>query len=154
MPLVAGVSRNHEERKQVRVESIARVPASKGVRKHPSSGLLLTPLLQDGAPLTVRDVPRARGEWNSTNLRERQRITSPRLDAGLASIGVHNLSPGLVLTSLLLEGASPAARRFFNALAEEPETVAAALVPRMRTVQVRLPVPCLSLVPYGSPYWY
>ena len=74
--------------------------------------------------------------------------------AGLTSIGVHNLSPGLVLTSLLLEGASPAARRFFNALAEEPETVAAALVPRMRAVQVRLPVPCLYLVPYCSPCWY
>ena len=41
-----------------------------------------------------------------------------------------------MLTGLLLEGASPAARRFFNTLAEEPETVAAALVPRMRAVQV------------------
>jgi chlorophyll(ide) b reductase len=50
---------------------------------------------------------------------------------------VHNLSPGLVLTGLLLDGASPAARRFFNALAEEPETVAAALAPRMRAVQAR-----------------
>ena len=148
------VSRNHEERKQIRVKSIARVPASNGVREYLSSGLLLTPLLQEGAPLTLRDVPRARGERNCTNMRERQRITSPRLNAGLASIGVHNLSPGLVLTSLLLEGASPAARRFFNALAEEPETVAAALVPRMRAVQVRLPVPCLSLVPCSSPYWY
>ena len=57
--------------------------------------------------------------------------------AGLTSIGVHNLSPGLVLTGLLLDGASPAARRFFNTLAEEPETVAAALVPRMRAVQVQ-----------------
>ncbi|KAK9837017.1 hypothetical protein WJX81_007405 [Elliptochloris bilobata] len=55
--------------------------------------------------------------------------------AGLTSIGVHNLSPGLVLTGLLLDGASPAARRFFNALAEEPETDAAELVPRMRVVQ-------------------
>ena len=63
-------------------------------------------------------------------------MTACLCGAGLTSIGVHNLSPGLVLTGLLLDGASPAARRFFNALAEEPETVAAALVPRMRTVQV------------------
>lgn len=109
------------------------------MRKYLSSGVLLTPLLPEGAPLTVRDEQKAHGEGNSTNLHERQHIASPRLNAGLASIGVHNLSPGLVLTSLLLEGASPAARRFFNALAEEPETVAAALIHRMRAVQVRPP---------------
>ena len=51
---------------------------------------------------------------------------------------MHNLSPGMVLTDLLLRDASPVARRFFNTLAEEPETVAAALVPRMRAVQVRM----------------
>ncbi len=56
--------------------------------------------------------------------------------AGITSIGCHNLSPGMVLTDLLLEDASPVARRFFNALAEEPETVAAALVPQIRAVQV------------------
>eukprot|EP00775_Hariotina_reticulata_P004514 gene4514-4767_t len=44
-------------------------------------------------------------------------------------------STGMVLTDLLLQGASPVARRFFNVLAEEPETVAAVLVPRMRAVQ-------------------
>jgi chlorophyll(ide) b reductase len=38
----------------------------------------------------------------------------------------------MALTELLLRDASPAARRFFNALAEEPETIAAALVPRLR----------------------
>jgi hypothetical protein len=42
----------------------------------------------------------------------------------------------MVLTDLLLRDASPVARRFFNTLAEEPETVAAALVPRMCAVQV------------------
>ena len=66
-------------------------------------------------------------------------LTGLLLDgAGLTSIGVHNLSPGLVLTGLLLDGASPAARRFFNTLTEEPDTVATALVPRMRAIQVRL----------------
>eukprot|EP00884_Botryococcus_braunii_P005386 jgi/Botrbrau1/14849/Bobra.0326s0003.1 len=56
-------------------------------------------------------------------------------DSGMSSIGVHNLSPGLVLTDLLLKDSSPVARRFFNALAEEAPTVAAALVPRIRSVQ-------------------
>lgn len=54
--------------------------------------------------------------------------------AGVTGIGVHNLSPGMVLTDLLLKGASPVARRIFNALAEEPETVAAALAPKVRDI--------------------
>ena len=61
-------------------------------------------------------------------------------------MGVHNLSPGMVLTDLLLRDASPAARRFFNTLAEEPETVAATLVPRMRAVQVRRFLPSTSCI--------
>lgn len=45
-------------------------------------------------------------------------------------------SAGMVLTDLLLQGAPVAARRFFNALAEEPDTVAAVLVPQIRSIQV------------------
>lgn len=56
-------------------------------------------------------------------------------EAGLTSIGVHNLSPGMLLTDLLLKDSTPVTRRFFNALAEEPETVAAVLVPQVRAVQ-------------------
>jgi hypothetical protein len=56
--------------------------------------------------------------------------------AGLSSIGVHNLSPGMVLTDLLLKDATPIARRFINVLADEPEAVAAAIVPQMRAIQV------------------
>lgn len=41
----------------------------------------------------------------------------------------------MLLTDLLLRDSTPGARRFFNALAEEPETVAAALMPRVRAVQ-------------------
>ncbi|KAI7836103.1 hypothetical protein COHA_010005 [Chlorella ohadii] len=51
-------------------------------------------------------------------------------EAGLTSIGVHNLSPGMLLTDLLLKDSTPVSRRFFNALAEEPETVAAVIVPQ------------------------
>ena len=36
------------------------------------------------------------------------------------------------MTVLLLEGAEPVSKRFFNVLAEEPETVAADLVPKIR----------------------
>jgi len=52
--------------------------------------------------------------------------------AGIANVGVHQLSPGMVLTDLLLEGAEPVSKRFFNVLAEEPETVARHLVPKIR----------------------
>lgn len=54
--------------------------------------------------------------------------------AGVTSIGVHNLSPGMVVTDLLLKGSTPVARRFFNVLAEEAETVAAELAPQVRQV--------------------
>ena len=48
------------------------------------------------------------------------------------AVGIHQLSPGMVLTDLLLEGANPVAKRFFNVLAEEPEAVAADVVPKVR----------------------
>ncbi|KAK1858343.1 hypothetical protein I4F81_000952 [Pyropia yezoensis] len=50
----------------------------------------------------------------------------------LAGVRVALLSPGMVLTPLLLRGSTVPFRRFFNLLAEEPPTVAAALVPRVR----------------------
>ena len=52
--------------------------------------------------------------------------------ANVDTVGVHQLSPGMVLTDLLLEGAEPVSKRFFNVLAEEPETVARDLVPKIR----------------------
>lgn len=56
-------------------------------------------------------------------------------NAGILSIGVHNLSPGMVLTDLLLRDSTPLSRRFFNVLAEEPETVAAVLAPCICSVK-------------------
>lgn len=65
----------------------------------------------------------------------------PQLVASLAIEGkgdpvrFHTLSPGMVLTDLLLaENQEPIARKVFNFLAEEPETVAENLVPRIRSV--------------------
>jgi chlorophyll(ide) b reductase len=57
--------------------------------------------------------------------------------AGKTSIGVHELSPGLVLTELLLQDASERAIRLFNIIAEKPEKVASVLVPKIRSVNGR-----------------
>jgi hypothetical protein len=54
----------------------------------------------------------------------------------------------MVLTDLLLRDANPVARRFFNTLAEEPETVAVAIVPQIRAVQVSAGI-CGSLQAVG-----
>lgn len=54
---------------------------------------------------------------------------------GLKKVGVHNLSPGMVTTDLLMAGTNtPIAKFFVNCLAEEPQTVAEFLVPRIRQV--------------------
>ena len=50
-----------------------------------------------------------------------------------ALVGVHTLSPGMVLTPLLLEGATARNKAVFNILCEQPETVAAFLTPRIRS---------------------
>ena len=47
-------------------------------------------------------------------------------------VGVHTLSPGMVLTDLLLDGSTRENRLKFNILCEHPETVAEDLVPRIR----------------------
>jgi len=49
------------------------------------------------------------------------------------NVRVHNLSPGMVITDLLLAGSkTPKVLSIFNILAELPETTAAWLVPRVR----------------------
>ena len=61
-------------------------------------------------------------------------------DSGISSVTVHNLSPGMVLTDLLLSESTPVVRRFFNVLAEEPQTVAEFLTPRVLSVEGNTPV--------------
>jgi hypothetical protein len=56
----------------------------------------------------------------------------------------------MVLTDLLLRDANPVARRFFNTLAEEPATVAAAIVPQIRAVQVSAAGSCRRLPEYAG----
>lgn len=55
--------------------------------------------------------------------------------AGIKHLAVHNLSPGMVTTELLMAGAdTPTSKFFINCLAEEAQDVAEFLVPRIRKV--------------------
>ncbi|KAL3158125.1 hypothetical protein ABBQ32_011723 [Trebouxia sp. C0010 RCD-2024] len=55
--------------------------------------------------------------------------------SGITNVGMHNLSPGMVTTDLLMSGADTKAAKFFiNCLAEETHVVADALVPRIRKI--------------------
>jgi chlorophyll(ide) b reductase len=56
-------------------------------------------------------------------------------EANSTKVLLSMLSPGMVLTDLLLQGATPSLLSLvFNTLCEQPETVAAFLVPRVRSV--------------------
>jgi chlorophyll(ide) b reductase len=61
-------------------------------------------------------------------------------DLKISTVTIHNLSPGMVLTDLLLSESTPIVRKFFNALAEEPQTVAQDLAPRVLAVDNNIPV--------------
>lgn len=50
-------------------------------------------------------------------------------------VGIHTASPGMVLTDLLLSGATLQNKQVFNIVCEQPETVARALVPKLRAVK-------------------
>lgn len=51
------------------------------------------------------------------------------------NVVVHNLSPGMVTTDLLMSGANTKQAKFFiNVLAEPPEVVAQYLVPKVRSI--------------------
>ena len=65
----------------------------------------------------------------SAELREELRA------AGERRIGVHEVRPGLVRTDLLLTDLPERARPIIDRLAEPPEDVARALVPRMRAIE-------------------
>jgi len=54
---------------------------------------------------------------------------------GIKKVAVHNLSPGMVTTDLLMSGSNTKQAKFFiNVLAEPADTVAKFLVPRVRAV--------------------
>jgi len=70
------------------------------------------------------------------------------------NIGVHQLSPGMVMTDLLLSGSRDNARalKVFNILAEQPESVAKWIVPRIRGVKTLKAEPIRFLTPPGVAY--
>ena len=50
-------------------------------------------------------------------------MRSLKAEAATKSVGVHTLSPGMVLTDLLLEGASTENKQIFNILCEQVRAV-------------------------------
>jgi chlorophyll(ide) b reductase len=61
---------------------------------------------------------------------------------GVSNVGLHNLSPGMVTTDLLMAGAdNKQSKWFINCLAETPDTVARYLVPRIREVPKKRGLP-------------
>ncbi|PRW56950.1 putative chlorophyll(ide) b reductase chloroplastic isoform A [Chlorella sorokiniana] len=91
----------------------------------------------DGAPTPQYAAYGATKAAIAQLLRTLQTEASALPGAAQAPVRVHNLSPGMVLTDLLLEGATPRNKQVFNILCEHPETVAAFLVPRARSVVAR-----------------
>ncbi|PKA64328.1 putative chlorophyll(ide) b reductase NYC1, chloroplastic [Apostasia shenzhenica] len=73
--------------------------------------------------------------YGSTKCGLRQLQTSLMKECRRSVVGVHTASPGMVLTDLLLSGASLKNKQMFNIICELPETVARSLVPRMRVVK-------------------
>lgn len=64
-----------------------------------------------------------------------QMLKSLKRETKNTGIGIHLLSPGMVVTDLLVRNATPEAKNFFNMVAERPETVVAKLVPKMKQIK-------------------
>ncbi|XP_056162086.1 probable chlorophyll(ide) b reductase NYC1, chloroplastic isoform X1 [Syzygium oleosum] len=73
--------------------------------------------------------------YGSTKCGLRQLQSSLLKECKRSKVGVHNASPGMVLTDLLLSGSTIKNKQMFNIICELPETVARSLVPRMRVVK-------------------
>uniref|UniRef100_A0A7S0LRK4 Uncharacterized protein n=1 Tax=Coccolithus braarudii TaxID=221442 RepID=A0A7S0LRK4_9EUKA len=89
--------------------------------------------LMDGAGSRGNPTPTS-AVYGATKASVPQLCQSLQREAALSGVGVHALSPGMVMTDLLLEGNrdKPRSLRIFNILADNPDTVAAWLVPRIR----------------------
>ena len=64
-----------------------------------------------------------------------QLLKSLKKETKNTGVGVHLLYPGMVFTDLLLRNATPNAKKFFNLVAERPDTVAKKLVPKMKKIK-------------------
>jgi len=92
----------------------------------------------DGAGADGSPTPRfaAYGSTKHAIVQLNESLAAELKSAGLdAKVQVHNLSPGMVTTELLMSGSDTTqARWFINCLAEETATVADFLVPKVRDV--------------------
>uniref|UniRef100_A0A383VKF8 Chlorophyll b reductase n=1 Tax=Tetradesmus obliquus TaxID=3088 RepID=A0A383VKF8_TETOB len=88
--------------------------------------------IMDGAGADGSATPQY-AAYGATKASFPQLAASLRAELASTHVGVHVLSPGMMLTELLLEGATAANKQAFNILCEHPETVAAFLVPRVRS---------------------
>lgn len=116
------------------------------MRNQPTGGHIFN---MDGAGADGNPTPRfaAYGATKRGLAQLGKSLRSELRSEGLKKIGVHNLSPGMVTTDLLMAGTNtPVAKWFVNCLAEEPETVAQFLVPRIRGV----PEASRSLLPWDE----
>lgn len=88
----------------------------------------------DGAGSDGSSTPRY-AAYGATKCALRQLHASLLEETRKGRVGVHSASPGMVLTDLLLSGATLQNKQVFNIVCEQPETVARALAPQMRAVR-------------------
>ena len=104
------------------------------MRDQPSGGHMF---LMDGAGADGNATPRfaAYGATKRSLEQLSKSLAAELRMLDIQRVGVHNLSPGMVTTELLMAGANtPTAKFFINCLAEPAEEVAQFLVPRVRRV--------------------
>lgn len=104
------------------------------MRNQPKGGHIFN---MDGAGADGNATPRF-AAYGATKRSLEQLNKSIRAELGIAKIsnvGIHAISPGMVTTELLMAGADNRfSRLMINCLAEEPDTMANFLVPRIREV--------------------
>ncbi len=104
------------------------------MRDQPTGGHIF---LMDGAGADGNATPRfaAYGATKRSLEQLSKSLAAELKMLNITRVGVHNLSPGMVTTELLMAGAdTPTAKFFINCLAEPAEEAAGFLVPRVRKV--------------------
>lgn len=109
------------------------LPSLQAVSQPPRPGL---PPCRDGAGADGMATPQYTA-YGGTKAGIAHAYKSLQHETRGSAVAVHMLSPGMVLTPLLLDGATDENKAVFNILCEHPETCAAYLVPRARTVVAR-----------------
>jgi len=105
------------------------------MRDQPSGGHIFN---MDGAGADGNPTPRfaAYGSTKRGMAQFTKSLAAEIKQQNISNVVVHDLSPGMVTTELLMSGStsSKVAKFFINCLAEEPDDVADFLVPRIRKV--------------------